>query len=461
MIKKIGFISNLYHSEVIEYLFNLYENEDVNFIWYMDKDWHGNNEIYKSRYKNRLEIKNMIQYTHDIKNNVCKLFYFAEFHILLNVKNTPDLLKDKIILICHSKEQCDIAKKYNMKYITLTPLLCDNMNINYTIPVTYNDSIDLQEIEKEQYKKRKNNKNIKVAMIGYFSHGRDIQRIKELVKSDIDFYIFTRCITQELHNFYNNYINNNIYLMINLPTKKILDIIKNLNIECIMLLPLDSCSIYSGSINFAYNNYIPLLTTQKVIDIYNLKGALNIDNKEILKRYKTGETITSLINEINDYKKINFSRNSIVKYLIEMEYSLNLEIETFDNKKIKNEEGITICIGIGDGINILKLMCYIKGNFILIEKDIVKAISIKKILLELNTINRCIIYNNIVGDSDIKNYLENIDAICLDSIAKNVSNKKIDNIYINNNNHKDILEGAKKIIQRGNPTIIIKKKTKQ
>lgn len=515
----IGFLAEDFHTEVLDYLFELHSSSDFNLILYNTNDRYENIEIYKKKYNN-FKVKDVSYFILDLTSGLFDKAYMVSYDNVI-VPEMLTLYKSKLVFIAHNKKHVQLFSFLNMDFITLTSgLFTYDKNINYTLPICKGQNIDL-----------KFNKNVDmlfdnlhIGLIGAFNEdNKDLDIIYYLLNQNVKLYIFTNSKNDTLNLLQEKY--NNFIVYKNKTTTEVLDIIKDNNIQFIGLFPPPKSSFFkdqwSGSISFAYNNNLPIIVHKQIAQLYKLNGHVEYLNKEDLKSeiynyirdidqkrseyikfktnvYQRNKLITSIVSKNNtneknvlctmtDYGALFVLKNDIIgQKLLNNNYHKK-ELFNMLDTHIKNMDENSIVIDIGSHI----------GTFsvgILSDNKNVKVISIEPQLylakLQKNTMllnnfsDRVKIYNNIVGhkcigDVSLSNKLSKIDSISekecnIDYDDDNLRNygglqvgyngEKVDMISIDSlklNNVKMIkidVEGCEKMVLYGAKDTIAKHK---
>lgn len=235
---------------------------------------------------------------------------------LCNQNINLDLIKSKIYMISHLKEDIENVKRF--KNIVLTPLNnCESTN--YILPI---NSLFTNKI-KNYYP------IITIGLVGRFKDSnRDTKDLINLITnySHLDFKIkiFTRnkkFIPHELNQLQNKYPDK-LKIYYKVTTTNLINQLKDINYFC----PLSSKNSWylkdrlSGMIPFAYNFNTPLLLDKLTNQIYNLKSPIIYANSltDIIEQLctKTKVDYDKLIDNLIDEKnEIAIKNNIILKEL--------------------------------------------------------------------------------------------------------------------------------------------------
>ena len=188
MLQPIGFLQEDFHSEVLDFLFEVCTNinPNIKLILYNNIDRYNNKKLYLEKYKN-LTIRGLNYFIPDLTSkSLHKVFvisYDNIFHLELLEKYKQDL-----IFIAHSKQHVISCNSLNMTFFALTPLLYKN----FTLPIL-NKSNNVKKIigTNKMDKYLKYLKNLRdtndlhiIITIGHFlQHNKDLKLIDELLST--------------------------------------------------------------------------------------------------------------------------------------------------------------------------------------------------------------------------------------------------------------------------------------
>jgi|694.fasta_scaffold04949_1 hypothetical protein len=330
--KPIGFIQEDFHSEVLDFLFELLQNRKL--ILYNNTDRYGNKSLYIQKYKN-LQIKDLNHFIPDLTfKKLHKLFVISHdniFHLKL-----LESFKDNIIFIAHSKKHIQSYNNLNMNYFSLTPLLCTD---NYMLPIinkttftkdtenTENtENINIFNLNKNwDYLKNlcnKNNLHI-IITVGYFiENNRNLKLIEELLNSKkIMLIAFTPEISKELNHYISKYPQN-IFTAIGISTELLKHSISYLNINHLLFCPPPNSTFFkeswSGTLAFGFDNNLKVIIPEEIVQIYDFK------NDHVVQYKNANDIIDCIFNnkiifntDLQSWKNQIFSRNiKIISSLI-------------------------------------------------------------------------------------------------------------------------------------------------
>lgn len=462
----IGFLAEDFHTEVLDYLFELHNSSEFNLILYNTNDRYNNLEIYKNKYNN-LKIKDISYFVLDLTSGLFDKAYMVSYDNVI-VPEMLTLYKSKLVFIAHNKRHVQLFSFLNMDFITLTPgLFVYDKNINYTLPICkgQEEELKLNSIKKTDTLLR----HLNIGLIGTFNEeNKDLDIIHYLLNASkepyisITLYIFTNSkndILKLLQEKYDNFI---VYQ--NKTTNEVLDIIKNKNINFIGLFPHMESSFFkdqwSGSISFAYNNNLQLILPKQIAKLYKLRGHIDYVNKEDIVSeiinlsyvhnydkkiseyikfksdvYERNKLITSIVlknnnnsNEKNvlctmtDYGALFVLKNDIIgqKLLTNNYYKKEL-LQMLDTSiKNMNSESTVIDIGSHIGSFSVGLLSENKNiNVVSIEPQLYLAKLQKKTMLLNDFSDRVKIYHNAVGHKCIENIHMSKTLSTIDSLSQN------------------------------------------
>ena len=285
-VKPIGFLQEDFHSEVLDFLFelcsNIYPNRQL--ILYNYKDRYENKKIYLQKYKNLIN-KNLNHFIPDLISKKLHKTFIISYDNIFHLKFFENY-KDQLVFMAHSRKHIKSYEELNIKYFSLTPLLHEK---NYMLPIVnkmYKNPTEL--ISTEIIKKLNNNLNslknksidynLKfIITVGYFlENNKNLKLIDELISTGrFILVVFTPELTNELQNFINKHPKY-IFSAIALTTELLKYSISYLNINHILFTPpLDSHFFkesWSGTLAFGIDNNLKVIMPEEIVKIYNLKN---------------------------------------------------------------------------------------------------------------------------------------------------------------------------------------------
>jgi hypothetical protein len=285
-VKPIGFLQEDFHSEVLDFLFelcsNIYPNRQL--VLYNYKDRYDNKKIYLQKYKN-LITKNLNHFIPDLISKKFHKTFIISYDNIFHLKFFENY-KDQLVFMAHSKKHINSYEELNLKYFSLTPLLHEK---NYMLPIVnkmYDNPTKLisgEIIEKfnnnlNSLKNKSINDNLKIIItVGYFfENNKNLKLIDELLNTErFMLIVFTPELTNELQNFIKKHPKY-VFSAIGLSTELLKYSISYLNINHILFTPpLDSHFFkesWSGTLAFGFDNNLKVIMPEEIVKIYNLKN---------------------------------------------------------------------------------------------------------------------------------------------------------------------------------------------
>lgn len=489
----IGFLTENYHTEVLDFLFELHDDPSGKYdlVLYNNHDNYLNMELYKKKYE-KLEIKTIDTFLPDLNSDYCVKYYIVTYDNLFDIRILQSY-KEKILIICHSQKNIKNCIDHGFTYVTLSKMLLSTYyksNYMWMFPINKNNH-NLDDLKKVAINRNKINGNkIKLLSIGTFdNNNKDGDKLNALLSHDnIEFHIFTTKISNLVNELCNKY-SDKVKVYDKISTASIINFIKSDNIQYILYTPKEDSEFmnigkWSGCIAFAYSNNIPLILPKKIANGNNLKGCIEYDDScdiynSLLSVHNDDKQLMNIIEESFKFKDFNWKRNLLMKDII-------LNTKTFE--PIYTNHGF-ICFDKQSTINKLSNVGYIsiniieklykdKCNILIINigsnygienymiKNINKNIPIISIESDLelcmlqkysnllNFYTDVKIYNNKIGTSNIEEYIT-LDNLLINYICNNKSYSDIV-IHINDNNNLIfILNSGNDSIKRFEPIFII------
>lgn len=489
-MKPIGFLQEDFHSEVLDFLFELVQNKDPDrkIILYNTRDRYNNKELYKKRYN--IEVKELIDYIPDMVNRVCEKIFIISYD---NIFHFQLLLpyKEDLIIMAHSTKHIESCKMHNVNYFSLTNLLSVKCMLPLKKDVTQNRIIytDLISSHQERVKRdtntinyiknlQQNNFKIIMTLGSFFSNNKDIQLLKDLlITKNYVLMVYTNEQSKELLDLIKEY-REYVFASMNLPTLEILKDIEFFDIKYLLFAPPKSSQFYSsswsGSIQFAFDYNLHLIMPEEIANIYNInnKGILTYNNvNDIILKTKTDECL-EYNNELQIVRDKVYNRNSIIfdvlmgeknykkvgDYCIEYNEedskikldlykhiinSLKLKIPKLQNRDILDINNRS-CL-----FSLIMMILEKNCNVIKFVEDIELAKMYKDIFIYNNLDNRIKIYHSKIGS--INAHRNSLDHFRLDHLDYN----NVSLIHMNSNDFHEILEGGKNTIKSNKPILFI------
>lgn len=354
MTKTIGVFVEIYHTELLNCVFEIINNYfNYNIILYNENDIYKNVCLLEKDYKfdKRFSMTNN-NFLNDYKNNKCDK-YIVLSHTD-NLINGLSKYKD-IIFVIHGKYEYDILHKINP--LPLYTNLSKNIGklTEQIFPITRRNNNNI---------KFENEKNLNVIVLGSIKND-------EIINKNIIVHSFR--MGQQ-----NNVDDNNIYF--NKSTSFIYEYINRKKIKYILYNPDKEIEAYSGCITFALDNNMILITNKQVVEIYNIPETHYILYKDenLLNKMKEKEMV-----ELNSIYKENIYNNNckIFKELFLIEQDITLLIQGKLHKNClkginENYSNITKNIIVShwnnDDPKLIKELHYIKKNNHNINLTIIK-----------------------------------------------------------------------------------------
>jgi len=502
--KPIGFLQENFHSEVLDFLFELFShlNNNQQLILYNDVDKYDNKSNYLKKYKN-LSVKSLDYFLPDLTNKHCEKIIVVSYDNIIHL-NLLSMYKNDLLFISHSKKHVDELENLGLNYFALTPLLSKI----HMLPIvkniyntTKNPDFNILNVDILNDIKSKKSKFEIISMVGYFlKNNKNIELVRQLMMSNnVILILFIPEVTIEVKTLINEFPDK-IFAAVNLPSEQIQYNIEFLDIKYILFSPSKDSVHYkeswSGSIAFGFNNNLCLIVPESLANMYNINNNALItytdndpiiDSKNIIEKLKNNNQ-KDYISELQKTRNQIFDQNCLmINRLINTKYNYTtfhygeiiLEPYDFDFKNTIFDFKNTILdckffinfvkennIDIKDTIIIdtnsnfgnfgLKILdSYEKCTVYNFEKNIERAKLQKQSFIINGHLDRFKIYNNHIGDtlsSDV-----NIDGITLDmfTIDSFSFNKKISIIKIDSNLQNTILNGSLNTINKYKPIIII------
>ena len=307
--KSVGFIQNDYHTEVLDFLFEILH--DYNIVLYNDFDKYNNVEIYKKKYKN-LVVAGTGSFLKDLVNRVHVKIIIVTCSLTIDTRLLKEYIND-VIYITHSNgDKTKLLKSVpDARYFGLTHLLSEN----YMLPLLKHDNNNILSLSRyseptlaDTIKKMKaylkSTGFIPLASVGLFlKNNKDISVLEELFNKGYCLTVFSEGLTTDLQNFMTKYPNK-VSLICKLSTSDIVLMINELNAMLILIPPKDSDfykSQWSGSMAFGMNNDLKLCLSYDLAKIYNLQ--------DYYSTYDESMNIKSGTGNIQKFRDDTYKRN--------------------------------------------------------------------------------------------------------------------------------------------------------
>lgn len=485
---KIGFITDNYHTEVLEFLFELFFDQEQ-LILYNDCDNYLNWDLYTKKFNN-ISRKNICDFFPDLGDKLCDKIFIVTYDNLCLLKLLCSY-RDRCIVICHTVKNINDCIDLNFKHITLSPMLLKQKyenNCMWMLPLTKNN----EKLVDNENKPIQNFEKIKLMTIGAFdNNNKNIDKITELLQhDDIELHVFLMTVSDTIKQLMKKY--KNIILHEKISTTSILEYINAFNVKYLLYTPNENSEFmkgkWSGSIAFAYNNDLQLILPETIATNNNLQDCIT---------YNEGDNIYNIISNLNNsdasiltshkFKTLNWERNNLMKNILlqvkNYKYvytnfdvvflSEHMEKEDISKKEYISLNVISELVKDKDNICLINVDSHLgveNSMFMSVNKNM-QIISIEQNYdfcinqKNTNTINffndKIKIFNNKIDEKNIKN--DEVEMMTLDTIfndQKNMlSNKKII-IYINDGVRiNNILKGCEKSIYKYNPSFVFPRNT--
>jgi hypothetical protein len=332
----IGFVVTQYHTELLDFLFELVHTK-YNIILYIEDDDYNNLTFLRRKFK--FIQKSFLNYfIEDYQNEVC-FKYINLSHLDLIVKNIKEykLNNNKILFLVHTLEEMTLLKNsfsdFNY-FIVSNQLKGDLMTPISNFP--YIGLNDHHKMYNDLYEKLGPNKKINIIKIGWMNDIDSNIYDKILSLKNVQLTIFTRRLTDDLEKLISKY--KNIHVQYEKTTEYIYDYICSNNIKFVLHVP-NSIGIWSGSISFALNNNLILLTNDEAISNYNIPNeyclSYRLNGKDLQTELNSKYLIdTRDENILRLYRnKISMENLSVLEKKLQVNNNDNIYLE-LNNKKI-------------------------------------------------------------------------------------------------------------------------------
>jgi hypothetical protein len=492
-LKPYGFLQEDFHSEVLDYLFELitYREPKRKLVLYNEVDRYQNLDIYKKKYTN-LTTLGLDHFVPDLVNKACEKMFIISFDNVFHLHFLLHYKRDLVFMV-HSSEHVCKLKKYNLSYFSLTHMLSNTFTIPFlkqkNVIDNFSDSselnsynIDKNEENLNKIKKLQKDNNLEILMtVGYFlKTNKDINLVENLLKTrKYILMIYTNEITFELTEIVNKY-GNYVFVSLKMPTLQILSDIKNFDIKYLLFTPTKDSdffkSLWSGTIQFAFDYDLHLVIHEDLANMYkiNNRGLVTYNNvDDIINKIQN----KSVLDYIGDYQNIRnsvFHRNNIIfDVMFNKMKTLSIgdfKIEFSENTDIMYESSyynhIINSLSIPQDTFYNKVVLDINTNtcllnliFMLLEKNckvisFIKDINIAKyhkdIFIYNNLNDRITFFNAEIAAQSSKR--DDIDLFKIDDLKYN----NLCLIHLDSNNFDNIIQGAEKTILYNKPIIFVR-----
>lgn len=475
MLKPIGFLQEDFHSEVLDFLFEIVSDmyPTRQMILYNNFDRYNNKNTYIKKYSNLVNY-GLDKFIPDLIDNVCENIIVISYDNILNISLLKKYMSN-FIFIAHSEKHVTIYNMLGLTYFSLTPML-SNVYMTPFIKKA-NQYITQNEItisNLESFKQRQINEDLTFMItVGQFLlSNKDIDLLDNLLSSKrIILIVYTNFVSKELYELLIRY-QNYIYVSKNTPNEQILTDIKALDIKYILFAPPENSDFYksswSGTISFAFDNDLWLIMPKLIADKYSFKDdvigytnkddiLLHIQNHKNDMSYKDSLTLrrTSVYernkivwNILYNTDKPGNATSNIKKYKIE--HHLQNEIILYETlfcqiPKLQSKLYNKTIIDINLDISLFSIICFI------IQPELNKIINIIKDTNNIETYRNFMIYNDLIDRTKIynDNVLENME---LNEIDSNV----VALMHMSSDEIKNMKGGTRLIIEKNKPVLLIR-----
>lgn len=333
----IGFVLSEYHTELLDFLFELLHVK-YNIILYIENDDYNNLKFLKKKFK--FIQKSFFKYfIEDYKNNFCfKYIILSHLDFIINDIKDNNLSQNKLLFLVHNSKEMNLLKDSfsNFDYFIVSNQLkgdCMTPISNYPV-IKLND---YRKFDNDIYKKYGVNKMINIVKIGWVLDIDNVVYDKILSLKNVQLTVFTKDMSKELYTLISKYKNINVELA--KSTEYIYNYIVSNNIKFVLHVP-NSVGIWSGSISFALNNNLILLTNNEAISNYNIPDEYCLSYEvsgDVLENRLTSKYFIDTRDEhaLQTYRnKVSMKNLSVLEKKLKTNISDNIYIE-LDNKRLE------------------------------------------------------------------------------------------------------------------------------
>jgi hypothetical protein len=313
----IGFVLTEYHTELLDFLFELVHTK-YNIILYIENDDYNNLKFLRRKFK--FIQKSFLNYfIEDYKNDICfKYINLSHLDLVVNNIKSYNLNNNKMVFLVHTLEEMKLLKDSfsNFNYF----IVSNQLQGDCMIPISNLPFITLNSHHKildESYKKFGENKMINIIKIGWVTKIDNDIYDKILSLKNVQLTIFTKGLSEDLNKLMLKY--KNVKVEIDKSTEYIYRYISLNNIKFVLHIP-NSVGIWSGSISFALNNNLILLTNNEVISNYNIPDEYCLSYSDELEN----ELNNRYVIDTRDENKLQIYKNNIsIENLFILDKKLN------------------------------------------------------------------------------------------------------------------------------------------
>lgn len=291
MSKIIGLILNNYHTELLEFLFEIFNFYD--FIIYIDNDDYNYIDILQKRYT--FIQKSFAELETDYLNYTCyRYIVLSQTDIFLDIFYP---YHSNVVYLIHNQAQLQIIESMKITPTYFAVSKSVNFGEKYVIPII---------------KKENNHINVSfsscvdVVKIGWVL---DTTQFEPILKTrQIKLHIFTKGSSPQLDTLKSKY-KHLIMIHLEKSTEFIYNYINKNKIKYIFYNP-ETVDLWSGSISFALNNNMILLTNDKVMNCYEIPSTncISISQENLIQVMKDKQ-IDGNCTELSKYKQKIFDSN--------------------------------------------------------------------------------------------------------------------------------------------------------
>jgi len=256
----IGFMVNNYHTELLEFLFELVD-ERFNIILYNNKDQYENIPILKEKYK--FIHKDIDELMIDYSKNIC-----VQYLILGYMNETLDVFNKQVgnlMFMVHTKDELKIAKTMKLNYFVVSDILEGNVILPLKKTIT-------SPIKNQSF----TSNTIHIVKFGWVMNDLHGAYNKILSNPNVKLTVFCKDTSPLLTYLCSKH--NNIYAKFNKSTSEILNYINENNIKFVLHVPNDdNDEIYwTGGIAMALDHSMILISSDRVLSKYKIPKEFSI-----------------------------------------------------------------------------------------------------------------------------------------------------------------------------------------
>lgn len=301
----IALILEGHHTEHLELFLEILKELGHKVLIYNNRDAYGNIELVKKQFE--FDKHGLLRIGHiDCDRYIVLSHTIAHFNLFKKFKH------EKIIYLAHiPSEFIEISKDIDAKKFTMSKSICGPDNSVLSISRRNYNRISLDKSELSEYEK------IKVVKFGWLSDNEQGYR-KLLDTGKVSLYIFNQGPTLILNNLLDSYPSDTITVFVKHKSDFIYDFITKNNVRFVYYNP-STVDLFSGSITFAINNSMILLTNDKVIDYYNFPSeymlSMDCEPEKMIEKMRK-KRVDGNPGALQCFRDVTFSRN--VKILVDV-----------------------------------------------------------------------------------------------------------------------------------------------